>query len=145
MIVRNQRVKLLLDQWVIAAGIESGSLFRSVNKGDRVGANGFTENAVWGIRSRVGARRSDNLPSGGQIGSSSHEQLRRTAMVAPRFRRSLHRFRRIHRQPANHRPLVNPPKQSGKIFEAGPLPPVDTGSIPIHLAEQNGIFGGGYG
>ena len=42
-------VKLLLDQWTAAAGIVNGPLFRSVNKGDRVGTTGFTENAVWGI------------------------------------------------------------------------------------------------
>ena len=42
-------VKLLLDQWLTAAAIQSGPLFRSVNKGDVVSPHGFTENAVWGI------------------------------------------------------------------------------------------------
>ena len=42
-------VKLLLDQWTGAAGITAGPLFRSVNKGDAVSPEGFTENAVWGI------------------------------------------------------------------------------------------------
>ena len=42
-------VKLLLDQWMMAAAITAGPLFRSVNKGDAVSAHGFTENAVWGI------------------------------------------------------------------------------------------------
>ena len=42
-------VKLLLDQWTVAAGITAGPLFRSVNKGDQVSPQGLTENAVWGI------------------------------------------------------------------------------------------------
>ncbi len=42
-------VKLLLDQWMTAAAIDSGPLFRSINKGGAVSSQGFTENAVWGI------------------------------------------------------------------------------------------------
>ena len=55
-------VKLLLDQWLAAAGITAGALFRSVNKGDRVSAIGFTENAVWGIvRQYAGSLELGNL------------------------------------------------------------------------------------
>jgi len=42
-------VKLLLDHWTTTAAIDSGHLFRSVNKGDVVSRTGFTENAVWWI------------------------------------------------------------------------------------------------
>ena len=42
-------VKLLLNQWIAEAEIDSGPLFRSINKGGAVSPNGFSENAVWGI------------------------------------------------------------------------------------------------
>jgi integrase len=42
-------VKQLLDEWIAAGGIQSGPLFRPVNKGDAVGDNALTENAVWWI------------------------------------------------------------------------------------------------
>jgi len=42
-------VKLLLDRWITVAAIDTGPLFRSVNKGDAVSMTGFTENAVWWI------------------------------------------------------------------------------------------------
>jgi integrase len=42
-------VKLLLDDWLAAAGIQSGHLFRAVNKAGTVGESALTENAVWWI------------------------------------------------------------------------------------------------
>jgi integrase len=42
-------VKLLLDQWIAAASVSSGPLFRSVGKAGAVGAKALTENAVWWI------------------------------------------------------------------------------------------------
>ena len=42
-------VKLLLDEWMIAGNIQSGPLFRPVNKGGAVGSDGLTENAIWWI------------------------------------------------------------------------------------------------
>jgi integrase/recombinase XerD len=63
-------VKLLLDQWITVAAIDSGPLFRSVNKGDAVSMTGFTENAVWWIvREYAG-----NL----ELGNLAPHDLRRT-------------------------------------------------------------------
>lgn len=41
--------KKLLDEWLAAAGIQSGTVFRPVNKGDVVAGKGLTENSVWWI------------------------------------------------------------------------------------------------
>jgi len=63
-------VKLLLDRWTTTAAIDSGPLFRSVNKGDAVSETGFTENAVWWIvREYAG-----NL----ELGNLAPHDLRRT-------------------------------------------------------------------
>jgi integrase len=40
-------VKLLLDDWVNAAGIREGKLFRAVDKADRAWGSGITEKVVW--------------------------------------------------------------------------------------------------
>ena len=63
-------VKLLLDQWMGAAAITSGPLFRSVNKGDVVSATGFTGNAIWGIVRRYAGDL--------QLGKLAPHDLRRT-------------------------------------------------------------------
>jgi integrase len=63
-------VKQLLDQWIAAADISAGPLFRPVNKGGAVGAPGLTENAVWWIvREYAG-----NL----ELGNLAPHDLRRT-------------------------------------------------------------------
>ena len=63
-------VKLLVDQWLTAAGIEAGPLFRPVNKAGAIGAAGLTENAVWWIvREYAGAL---------ELGKLSPRDLRRT-------------------------------------------------------------------
>ena len=63
-------VKLLLDQWMTAAAITSGPLFRSINKGGAVSCQGFTENAVWGIVRQYAG----NL----ELGNLAPHDLRRT-------------------------------------------------------------------
>jgi len=63
-------VKLLLDQWTTAAAIDTGPLFRSVNKGDAVSPTGFTENAVWWIVKEYAG----NL----ELGNLAPHDLRRT-------------------------------------------------------------------
>jgi site-specific recombinase XerD len=40
-------VKLLVDDWVNAAGIGEGKLFRAVDKADRTWGSGITEKVVW--------------------------------------------------------------------------------------------------
>ena len=41
--------KKLVEEWLAAARIEAGPVFRPVNKGDVVAGKGLTENAVWWI------------------------------------------------------------------------------------------------
>jgi integrase/recombinase XerD len=41
--------KQLLNEWVAVGKIQSGPLFRPINKGDAVGEKALTENAVWWI------------------------------------------------------------------------------------------------
>lgn len=63
-------VKLLLDQWMTAAAITAGPLFRSINKGGAVSSQGFTENAVWGIVRRYAGDL--------ELGNLAPHDLRRT-------------------------------------------------------------------
>jgi integrase len=42
-------VKKVMDTWLAAAAIQTGPVFRPVNKGDVVGGTPLTENAVWWI------------------------------------------------------------------------------------------------
>ena len=42
-------VKMVIDEWAIVAGINSGPLFRAVNKAGRVWGNGFTPKVIWSI------------------------------------------------------------------------------------------------
>jgi integrase/recombinase XerD len=42
-------VKKLVDEWLLAAVIHSGPVFRPVNKGDVVAGKAMTENSVWWI------------------------------------------------------------------------------------------------
>ena len=63
-------VKHLVDPWLTAAGIESGPLFRPVNKAGAIGADGLTENAVlWIVREYAGAL---------DLGQLTPRDLRRT-------------------------------------------------------------------
>jgi integrase/recombinase XerD len=55
-------VKLLLDNWLAAAGIGTGPLFRAVNKAGTVGEKGLTDNAVgWIVREYAGDLHLGNL------------------------------------------------------------------------------------
>ena len=42
-------VRSALDEWLVAAGIDRGKLFRRVNKGGRAWGDGMTEKAIWHI------------------------------------------------------------------------------------------------
>lgn len=42
-------VKAMIDQWLAAAGIDDGALFRRMRKGDTVLAIGMTPQAIWKI------------------------------------------------------------------------------------------------
>jgi integrase len=42
-------VKTAIDEWAILAGINSGPLFRAINKAGRVWGNGFTPMVIWSI------------------------------------------------------------------------------------------------
>ena len=42
-------VKTVIDEWAILAGINSGPLFRAINKAGRVWGNGFTPKVIWSI------------------------------------------------------------------------------------------------
>jgi site-specific recombinase XerD len=42
-------VKVTIDQWAEAAGIESGRLWRSINRGGRVWGDGLTEKVIWQV------------------------------------------------------------------------------------------------
>lgn len=40
-------VKVTLDSWLVAAGIESGRVWRSINRGGRVWGDGLSEKVIW--------------------------------------------------------------------------------------------------
>jgi integrase len=40
-------VKVTIDAWTVAGGIESGRVWRSINRGGRVWGAGLTEKVVW--------------------------------------------------------------------------------------------------
>ena len=63
-------VKELVDRWLARAAIASGPLFRSVNKGGRVGKDALTENAVWWIVREYAGQL--------DLGSLAPHDLRRT-------------------------------------------------------------------
>ena len=42
-------VKASIDEWITAAGVESGCVFRAINKGGRVYGDGLTANVIWSI------------------------------------------------------------------------------------------------
>jgi integrase len=41
--------KTAIEEWAILAGINSGPLFRAINKAGRVWGNGFTPKVIWSI------------------------------------------------------------------------------------------------
>ena len=76
-------VKELLDAWLVAAGIQSGPVFRPVSKADIVAAKRLTENSVWWIvREYAG-----NL----ELGKIAPHDLRRTCARLPVPQRGRHR------------------------------------------------------
>src|ERR1700688_1007973 len=42
-------VKAGIDVWMTAAGITTGTLFRSINKAVRIWGNGFSPKVIWGV------------------------------------------------------------------------------------------------
>src|SRR5215204_1134993 len=42
-------VKASIDEWMTAAGVEFGCVFRAINKGGRVYGDGLTANVIWSI------------------------------------------------------------------------------------------------
>jgi integrase len=42
-------VKAGIDVWMTAAGITTGTLFRSINKAGRIWGNGFSPKVIWGV------------------------------------------------------------------------------------------------
>lgn len=40
-------VKVAIDAWTVAAGVTGAPVFRPVNRGDRIGAEGLSEKVVW--------------------------------------------------------------------------------------------------
>jgi len=40
-------VKTLLDDWIVASGVQDGKVFRAVDKVDRIWGSGITEKVVW--------------------------------------------------------------------------------------------------
>ena len=63
-------VKTVIDEWAILAGINSGPLFRAINKAGRVWGNGFTPKVIWSIVKEGAANC-------GLVGLAQHD-LRRT-------------------------------------------------------------------
>lgn len=63
-------VKTAIDEWAIVAGINSGPLFRAINKAGRVWGNGFTPKVIWSIVKEGAANC-------GLVGLAPHD-LRRT-------------------------------------------------------------------
>jgi len=63
-------VKTAIDEWAIVAGINSGPLFRAINKAERVWGNGFTPKVIWSIVKEGAANC-------GLVGLAPHD-LRRT-------------------------------------------------------------------
>jgi integrase len=63
-------VKTAIDEWAILAGINSGPLFRAINKAGSVWGNGFTPKVIWSIVKEGAANC-------GLVGLAPH-RLRRT-------------------------------------------------------------------
>jgi integrase len=42
-------VKLWIDEWLLAAGLTDGCVFRAINKGGRVYGDGLTANVIWAV------------------------------------------------------------------------------------------------
>jgi integrase len=42
-------VKAAVDNWLTAAGVTSGPLFRAINKAQRIGKSGFSPKVIWGV------------------------------------------------------------------------------------------------
>ena len=41
--------KAWIDDWMTAAGVTSGRVFRAINKGGRVWGDGLTANIIWSV------------------------------------------------------------------------------------------------
>jgi integrase len=42
-------VKVSVDDWLTAAGVTSGPIFRAINKAQRIGKTGFSPKVIWGV------------------------------------------------------------------------------------------------
>jgi integrase len=56
-------VKLVLDDWLNAAGLASGRVFRRVNRAGRVWGEGMTGKAVWHVSLRLNGSRPNWNPT----------------------------------------------------------------------------------
>ena len=72
-------VKALLDEWIQAANLNAGRLFRRVNKNGKAWGDGLTAKAVWHV-ARENARISECETSAGKAGIErlAPHDLRRT-------------------------------------------------------------------
>jgi len=72
-------VKRAIDEWAIPAGINSGPLFRAINKAERVWGSGFAPKVIWSIVKEGAAHC-------GLVGLAPHD-LGRTCATLPSGRR----------------------------------------------------------
>ena len=54
-------VKVAIDEWTEAAGIESGRVWRSINRGGRVWGDGLTEKVIWQVSSSTRLMAGSNI------------------------------------------------------------------------------------
>lgn len=50
--------KRAVDEWITAAGIKGGAIFRRVSRLDKIGGHGITPKAIWHVV-KAAARRAD--------------------------------------------------------------------------------------
>ncbi len=41
-----------IDDWMAAAGITTGTLFRAINKAGKIWGNGFSPKVIWGVEAK---------------------------------------------------------------------------------------------
>jgi integrase len=78
-------VKTVIDEWAILAGINSGPLFRAINKAGRVWGNGFTPKVIWSIVKEGAANC-------GLVGLAPHDLRRTCARLCHQAGGELERF-----------------------------------------------------
>ncbi|SRR5579871_906125 len=84
-------VKTLLDEWLQAANLTAGKLFRRVNKNGKAWGDGLTEKAVWHVV-REHAHGADTVPSRARL-DPNHGALSGLQAAHSRRRQRSHRHR----------------------------------------------------